>query len=70
MIHAPPHVTLLFPTGGLHDHAGRTAFFDLLHGLPIVGALDHMHDVVLIRETARFELGEDQLPVDFYLKAA
>lgn len=26
--------------------------------------------VVLVRETARFELGEDELPVDLHLKAA
>lgn len=56
--------------GGLHDDAGHAAFGDLLQRLPVVGVLDCFHDVILIRETPRLQLGEDQLPVDLNLKAA
>lgn len=56
--------------GGLHNDAWCTAFGDLLHSLPIIGMLDCIHNVILIRKSTLLKLGEDQLPVDLNLKAA
>jgi len=56
--------------GVLHDDTWCTAFGDLLYRFPIVGILDSVQDVILIREATSLKLGEDQLPVDFNLKAA
>lgn len=55
---------------GSHDDARCTAIGDLHHRLPIVGVLDNVQNVILIWEATGLKLGEDQLPVDFNLKAA
>jgi len=56
--------------GDLHDDTWCTAFGDLLYWFPIICILDSVHDVILIWETTSLKLGEDQLPIDFNLKAA
>lgn len=64
-----PSCTVVQQQGGLHDDAWSAAFGDLLQRFAIISILNRVHDVILIRESTSFKLGEDQLPIDFNLKA-